>query len=387
MLMLLILCLQFQGASISELIDPVEEPEIPRSTDAGSFMPGSADRDLYLLGPGDILTAVVEGGTSEALLAAGVSPWAYYAVSGDGWLSVSGIGAACVEGMTLNEAQDAFQQKVSRYYPALRVALSLAQPRLVRMEIRGMVGEPGTYLMSALSRVSDLVTTAGGITTFGSRFGTLLTEEGDRLAVDLHVDPSTGLFQSDPYLDRGSAVVFGECVSPVFVTGYDLSQVWDCRDGETVRSLMDGMGGVGDMDLSASRLVSDGASLPVWSVEEGLLRTPVHPGDTLMLVAARMPVFVGGAVNVPGPLEYIPESTVLDYVLLAGGAVVDANLDGTRLLRGGDVVGTGGDILDRRPRAGDAIEVPYTWISRNSDMLSLLISLSSVALTVWAVTK
>jgi protein involved in polysaccharide export with SLBB domain len=388
MLMMIVLLLQFQGTSISGLINPGEDLTLPETTALDAYFPGQADRDLYLLGPGDYLSAVVEGGSTEALLGAGVIPWAYYAVSGDGYLAVSGVGAACVEGMTINQAQEAFQQKVSRYYPSLRITLSLAQPRVVRMEIRGMVVEPGTYLMSALSRVSDLVTMAGGISTFGSRFGTMITAEGDPVPVDLHVDPLTGSYAADPYLDRGTAVIIGECLSPVYVVSYDLSETWDCREGETVRSLMEGMGGVtGDFDLSSSRLVTGSGSLAIWTGEEGILEEPLSPGDTLLLVAARMPVFIGGAVNVPGPLEYIPENTVLDYIVLAGGAQVDADVHRTILYRNGLEVGRGNDVLTVRPDAGDAIDVPFTWISRNSDFLSLLVSVSSVALTLWAITK
>jgi protein involved in polysaccharide export with SLBB domain len=388
MLMIMVLLLRLQGASISGLLHPGEDVIVPETVGTEAYFPGQADRDLYILGPGDYISAVVEGGSTEALLGAGVSPWAYYAISGDGYLSLSGVGAACVEGMTLNQAQDTFQQKVSRYYPSLRITLSLAQPRVVRMDIRGMVVEPGTYLMSALSRVSDLVTMAGGISTFGSRFGTMITAEGDTMQVDLHVDPQTGSFKVDPYLDRGTSVIFGECRTPVYVVSYDLSETWDCREGETVRSLMDGMGGVtGDFNLSSSRLHSGGENLPVWTGEEGILDLPLSPGDTLLLVTSRMPVFIGGAVNIPGPLEFIPENTVLDYLLFAGGAKVDADMGGVSLYRQGSEIGTGEEILTIRPQAGDAIEVPYTWISRNSSVLSLLISVSSVVLTFWAITK
>lgn len=385
---LLAAAIQSVTPSMADLINPGEGLVTPETAEMEGFFPGFADRDIYLLGPGDIISTVVEGGSSESLIAAGVTPWAFYTVSGDGYLSVSGIGAACIGDLTMNQAQEVFQQKVSRYYPSLRVTLSLAQPRTVRMDVRGMVEEPGTYLMSALSRVSDLVSMAGGIASYGSRFGTMITAGRDTIPVDLHIDPFTGGFVADPYLDRGTAVIFGECMSPVFVVGYDLAESWDCRNGETVRSLLEGMGGVrGNIDLSASRLVSAGLRSPIWDETAGILELPLAPGDSLLMVSSGMPVYVGGAVNVPGPLEYIPENTVLDYIILAGGADVNASLGRTVLYREGERLGSGDDILGTRPNAGDAIEVPYTWISRNSDFLSLLISVSSVGITLWAITK
>lgn len=130
-----------------------------------------ADRSTYVLGPGDIVSIVVEGGSSQILLGAGVLPWIECTVGGDGYLSVSGIGAVAVNGLTIDEAQQSLQRKAVGYYPSIRIILSLFEPRMLRVSIGGMVDQPVIYQLTALSRVSDAVLIAGGISAYGSRRG------------------------------------------------------------------------------------------------------------------------------------------------------------------------------------------------------------------------
>ena len=102
-----------------------------------------ADRSTYVLGPGDVVSVVVEGGSSQILLSAGVAPWTQCTVGGDGYLSVSGIGAVSVNGITIDEAQHSLQRKASGYYPSIHVTLSLIEPRMLRVHVGGMVDQPG----------------------------------------------------------------------------------------------------------------------------------------------------------------------------------------------------------------------------------------------------
>ena len=372
-------------------------PNIPQVSDTGeaALLIEPVDRNVYLLGAGDIVTVVVEGGCTEALLGAGVSPWASYMVTGDGHLPVSGIGSVAVVGMTLDEAQYLIQQKASVYYPSIRLAVSLLQPRQVRVSIRGMVGEPGTYFMTSLNRVSDLVWNAAGISAFGSRYGTIFTTEGDTLQVDLHIDPSTGMPIHDPILESGMSVRFDACIDPVFILragmihpGTEILdprvresvETWELsRSGEELQSLIDRMGGLpGSVNLQSSRILRDDQRLPVWSESTGLLPEPLIPGDTIMLVMFTDSIPVGGAVANPGMTEFRPETTVREYIIAAGGSVREASMGGITLMRNGGAT-SGGDVLDRTVLPGDAIEVPYNWVSRNIDAITIV----GAVVTIW----
>ena len=129
------------------------------------------DRDAYRLAPGDMLLVTIEGGVSEYLLSVGVLPMDQCQVTLDGRLNVSGIGSLHVEGRSINEAQAALDAQVRSCFPSLRAGLSLSFPRMVNMEVRGMVDNPGRYSMYATQRVSDAIREAGGVRLYGSQFG------------------------------------------------------------------------------------------------------------------------------------------------------------------------------------------------------------------------
>jgi len=357
------------------------------------------DRNVYLLGPGDVVTVVIEGGSTEALLGAGVSPWANYMVTADGYLSISGIGSVDVGDLTLNEAQYLVLQKAAIYYPSIRLTISLAQPGQVRVVIRGMVEDPGTYILTSLSRVSDLVWNAGGVSAFGSRFGTMVTANGDTLAVDLHISPVTGMPNLDPFLQTGASVNFDVCKEPVYLLRagmlYPGSEIEDTRvmasvetwelnrGGDDLISLMDRMGGLpGRVNLNTSRILRDGLRLQVWSDEAGLLPEPLIPGDTIMLVVFTDSIAVGGAVGNPGMTEYRPEATVHEYIIAAGGPVRDTSMNGVKHFRNGVEIASGGDALENSVLPGDAIEVPYNWISRNKDAITIVGAIFTIWYTV-----
>lgn len=375
----------------------VVTPGIAPMTDTSDalMLTEPVDRADYLLGAGDVVAVVVEGGSTEALLGAGVSPWASYMVTGDGYLPVSGIGSVEVQGMTLDEAQYLLQQKASCYYPSLRLSLSLLQPRQVRVSVRGMVGEPGTYFMTSLNRVSDLVWEAAGISAYGSRYGIIFTTEGDTLDVNLHIDPSTGMPVLDPFLESGMSVRFDACVDPVFIMRAGMLQpatesldarmresveTWELgRSGEDLRSLIERMGGLpGSVNLQSSRILREGRRLQIWSEIDGLLPEPLVPGDTILLVMFTDSIPVGGAVANPGMTGYRPETTVREYIVAAGGSDREASMRGVTLMRNGEVT-SGGDVLDRTVLPGDAIEVPYNWVSRNKDAITIV----GAIITIW----
>ena len=347
-----------------------------------------ADRTTYTLGPGDVVTVVVEGGSSQFLLSAGVSPWMECTVGGDGFLSVSGIGAVNVNGFTIDEAQQLLQRRASGYYPSIRVTLSLVKPRKLRVSVGGMVNQPGIYLLTALDRVSDAVLSAGGISTFGSREGTMFTENGDTLHFDLNIRGEGVSFVSDPFLTNNAGIIIDVCRNPVYILSNENAlQTRELRPGEQFESLLARMGGVaGNLDLPDCRIVRDETMIPVWNHETGFLDTELVPGDTLILVMFSDSIMVGGAVNLPGPVQYDPASTVLDYVIAAGGPVNTAG-NGIIVQRNGLEVEVDGNVESVHLLPGDAINIEYNWFSRNSAVITVITSAISIGLTIYAINR
>jgi len=347
-----------------------------------------ADRNSYLMGPGDVVAVTIAGGSSQYLVSAGFSPWAVYAVGGDGYLSVAGIGAVPVEGLTIEEAQRELQRRASTYYSSLTVTLSLQEPRLLRVNVGGMVNEPGTYVLSALDRVSDAIHMAGGISTFGSRKGWMLTQSGDSLEIDLNMVPGTASHVSDPFLLNNADVMMAVCTDPVFILTPDNHlETRDLRPEEDLESLMARMGGVrGNMDLRRSLLLREGDCFPIWSDSAGFSRMELYAGDTLMVVSMEDSVVVGGAVNRPGRVPYSPENTVYDYIVLAGGPLSTSG-GGVTVLREGREVNLEGEEREARLLPGDVVELDYSWFQKNSALISLITSAISLGITLYSISS
>jgi protein involved in polysaccharide export with SLBB domain len=345
-----------------------------------------ADRNSYVLGPGDMITVVIAGGSSQYLLAAGVPPWAEYTVGGDGYLSVAGIGSVDVDGLTIEAAQLELQRTASYYYPTIRVTLSLQEPRKLRVSLGGMVNMPGTYVLSALDRVSDALELGGGISTFGSRRGVMITESGDSLEIDLNMLPGTATFVSDPFLRNNADVMIDICDEPVYIlSALGSIETRDIGREEDVETLLDRMGGVpGNMDLRSSRILRRGENHPVWTDDEGFNPMYLQTGDTILVVSIRDSIIVGGAVNLPGQVPYSPENTVGDYILCAGGPQSTSGGE-IVIFRNGQRFDPEEDLDTFKPLPGDAIQLNYSWFERNDTMIGLVTSVISLGITLYAV--
>ena len=343
----------------------------------------SVDRDEYVLGAGDVMQVVIEGGTSEAMIISGLPSVSPCQVSGDGMIQISGIGQLEVTGMTLAQAEEALQRITSLYYNRVSMGLSLLQPRTVKVWVTGMVARPGQYTLYAINRVSDLVSAAGGMSSYSSRTGWMVTAEGDSVFIDLHFDPETGRPASDPFVDGGAGVIFELVKSPVYIVrpgirnyndAYAVPEIetWEAFPGETVGDLMYRIGGVtGDVDLARSNLITSEGSSPIWIQDVGFSDVLVQAGDTLRLVVQGNDVYVAGAVHQRGIISYTPGAVARVYVERAGGIGYNGNMGGTTLTRDGVLIASGEDALETQVLPGDVIEVPYNWVARHAQSIGL----------------
>lgn len=359
----------------------------------------SVDRNEYVLGAGDLLQMVVEGGTSEVLMLAGLLSISPCQVSGDGIIQLSGIGQVSVIGLTIAQAEVELQRLSARYYPGVSVGLSLIQPRSVKVWINGMLERPGQYTLYAINRVSDLVARAGGMSSFCSRTGWMVTARGDSVHVDLHFDRTSGRMVSDPFLDGGAVVSFGLVRDPVYVIrpgvrnyndAYTVPEVetWEHLPGETVEDLMYRIGGItGNVDLGRSYLVSGTERFPIWAQTAGFSGELIDAGDTLRLVVSGNDIYVAGAVHQRGIIAYSPGLSARVYVERAGGVVYNGSLGGTTLTRDGVEIASGNAALDEEVLPGDVIEVPYSWVTRHSPEIGILATVVGITSTIIYLTR
>ncbi len=356
-----------------------------------------ADRDSYILGPGDMLDVLIEGGSTPSSLASGLYPQSVCSVTSDGMLGVSGIGMVYVSGLSIAEAEIELRALARRYYAGGSVRISLHTPRLVRVTASGAVVSPGTYSLYALQTVSDLMAACGGPTALCSRSGTVISD-GDPLDFDLVIRPGMPGPPSDPLLTDGSVVLFDICTDPAFVTREPVQatiesiptpaiQAWQMDGPMPLADFLDMVGGSGgDFNLAGSVLSSGGTHSRVWT-GEGLADMPVGPGDTLFLARQRLLVTVSGAVTNPTQVDWQAGLTCGGYISRAGGMIPGASTGGISVLGPAGEVARGADALAYVPTPGDLITVPYTWASRNADFLAVVSTLISSVALVYSLTR
>jgi len=357
------------------------------------------DRNEYILGAGDVLQMVVQGGTSEVMLLSGLPAISACQVSGDGMIQLSGIGQLNVMSLTIADAETDLQRLVSLYYPGTSVGLGLLQPRTVKVWINGMVERPGQYTLYAINRVSDLVSDAGGLSSYSSRTGWMINTLGDSTFVNLQFDRGTGRPVADPFVDGGSVVCFSLVTDPVYVVrpgirnyndSYAVPEVetWEHIPGESVEDLIYRIGGVtGNVDLARSTIQSNSTSVPVWNRGAGFSDALISSGDTLRLVVQGNDIYVAGAVHQRGIIAYIPGAPVSAYIERAGGSLYNGSTGGTTLTRDGVPIASGKEALEREVLPGDVIEVPYSWIARHSQEIGILATVVGITSTIIYLTR
>jgi protein involved in polysaccharide export with SLBB domain len=111
------------------------------------------DPATYILGPGDILS-IFTWGNFQGQYRLPVSP--------EGVLLVPEIGPIEVSGVTLEKAEEKISASISRRYRNVETVVSLVDLRTFKVYVGGAVNLPGAYPATAVTRVSEVINTAGG---------------------------------------------------------------------------------------------------------------------------------------------------------------------------------------------------------------------------------
>lgn len=154
--------------------------------------------DDYVLGTGDQLALNVFGSATFDIPAQ---------VDGRGEIVIPKVGAVKVAGLTLGRAKQAVQGLVSRSFSRTTVNLQVVQLREVRVFVMGEVYKPGSYLVSSLSSLVNVLSLAGGPTAVGS-YRDIRVMRGGRpvFSLDLYPLRAEGLGNPNVALQSGDTV-------------------------------------------------------------------------------------------------------------------------------------------------------------------------------------
>jgi polysaccharide export outer membrane protein len=121
----------------------------------------------------------------------------------DGNVVVPAIAAVPVAGLTLAEAKDAIVSAITYYYRGIDVSVGLSTAATFRIPVSGQVMDPGIIQISGLTRLSQALELAGGISPAGSWTQVaILHVDYDTTYVDLTEFVAHGSLESNTFLEK-----------------------------------------------------------------------------------------------------------------------------------------------------------------------------------------
>lgn len=319
---------------------------ITMTQQAGPVLGSIINPDHYRVGPSDVI-AVNIWQSPPLNFSLTVTP--------EGTLIVPIIGEVPVAGMSLTDARVKITGTIRKQYLSAPITVTLVRPRSVIVSVLGNVYYPGSYDLSAVSRVNGAISRANFLQTGEqpqlNRQNVSLDEMSLRMVMVHHADGTderadlekflaTKDDRWNPYLREGDVIavprrdtrknvfgIYGEVNAPgryEYVEGDSLMDAVRIAQGFTERAVLDSVV-FSRLDAGSSVLSSRIISLQETKDEN----VPLQPGDRIVVpgssdIRQDFRVTVTGEVQKPGTYPITRNSTTLSEIIREAGGFTDA---------------------------------------------------------------
>ncbi len=298
------------------------------------------DPEKYILGPGDKLKVyIIKEKEPPESFELEISP--------TGFVSLPMIGNIKVSDLTLNEAGKEISRQLIRIYPRSIISLDLIYPRRIKVFISGEVGNPGTYIMPALSRLDDLIKTAGGLKSSASTRGIQIKRRNNVIEVDYLKFLKEGDLSQNPFLEEGDLIYIPLMRRSVKVLGQVRNPgIYEIKEGERLLDVLNMAGGLNERGSifggTLDRVSGERIDLDLFKLFYGREREEANlylqDGDTINILLDIKRVYVLGFVKNPGPVLLVEKlGTTPEGALISGQAI-----EGVRI---SEIINSAGGIL------------------------------------------
>ena len=220
------------------------------SNKIGAFEPNLkiATPKSYILGPDDELIIDINGYSED-----------HYnlTVNADGYIKINRIGNVYVAGLTIEEAKQRIISKLSQIFIGLKregsgpsktnlyASLSLGNIRTISVLVQGEVMFPGTYSVSSLSRVMNVLYLAGGPNEKGTfREIQVIRNKKVFAKVDLYDFLTSGIQKNDITLQDQDVVKVGVYKKRIEVRGkVKRPAIFELKENENLKTVLDEFSG------------------------------------------------------------------------------------------------------------------------------------------------
>ncbi|WP_231427179.1 SLBB domain-containing protein [Pedobacter sp. Leaf250] len=286
----------------------------------------------YVVGPDDELLIDITG-DNEVSYKSKVSP--------DGNIRVQYIGLISVAGLTIEQATSKIKSTLSTTYPALRsgrtaVSITLGNIRSITVTIVGEAVKPGSYTVSSLASLFNILSTAGGPNVNGT-YRNIQIVRGNKVinTIDIYDFLMNGIQKGNIRLQDQDVINI-----PVYNTRIELSgevkrpAFFEIKENETLADALRFAGGFSSNAYSAQIKVLQNTNRErkIMDVTEAEFSTYKPQNGDKFIVERILDRFanrveISGAVFRPGQYELDDQLTLKSLIQKADGVKEDAFLN------------------------------------------------------------
>lgn len=374
---------EYNGITSADYFDPEE------------YQVGFGDQ-IWISFPGGVPFARSEESVSTIVLPVGL----------DGILSVPGMPPISVSGLNLSDLQVIIENMVRSSYGSFAVTSGLARSASFEIPVTGQVRQPGITAVNGLTRLSEVISEAGGATATAAMSNVLVVQSpGDSSHYDLNAFTLHGDMASNPLMRRNTRVHVFPSESTIILEGAlsSLSEeapqqaqqpssmldsqrmVVEYIPEETPGEALRRIGGASEAANVSSCFVQrradsgQGYEMLPFDLGRSSEAFVMAPGDRIVVPFAERFINVVGEVRSPVPVAYSPGMTVNYYIGMAGGFLQTARRNSIKLVSP-DGESHEAELTTIVPQ-GTTVEVPRVAVHFWQEYLTILTGVATVVIS------
>ena len=283
----------------------------------------------YTLGPGDKIKVEYFGNEND---------FSESFISRNGSFKLPLLGPVNLSGLTLEQAEKLISKKVSTVLMGTEVFVSLSELRSITIYVLGEAYKPGSYTVSSLSTITNVLFASGGVSRIGSLRNIQLKRGGNTIKVfDLYDLLLRGNIDSDEKLMQEDVIFIPVLQESATLEGsFNRPGRYEVKPGENIEDLFSFGGGFkvnvsnkARIELSRINENNDARIVSFFNRgDDNLRKLEIANGDNLRVsettALTSQSVSLEGEFRFPGIYSVQDGERLLDVIERAGGYTKEA---------------------------------------------------------------
>lgn len=210
---------------------PLYGAELFNNPQAYSENPAALVPQEHILGPGDEVNIQIWGAAEY---------YGAHVLDRYGQIALPKIGMVTLLGVSVKDMELALRKQVARIYSNVSVSATMGKLRGVTVYVVGHAKQPGTYNVSSLSTLLNVLFASGGPTAQGTMRNIRLLRAGKQVtALDLYEFIGKGDKSRDMAVQSGDVIMIDAAGPRIALTGaYDHEAIYELKPNSTIGDIL-----------------------------------------------------------------------------------------------------------------------------------------------------